>query len=88
MKGVREGQLWTSPEHELYYVRCVTLSGLATLYPVTVEGKGRRAHLRTRRGASVMEIKTSEMLEWWMPTTMNPPVPPPTWHQRLLADDD
>lgn len=91
MSGVRPGQLWVSPDPETFYVEAIDyVNGemTATVLPVRISGTGPGAVILPARGkGGRLKIKTSVMLEFWMPTT-HEPSPAPTWHERILADDE
>jgi hypothetical protein len=85
VSGVQPGQLWISPEPETYYVSAIGNDGTVCVVPVRISGTGPHAQI-IRKGDS-KSVKTSEMLELWMPTAKTSE-PGPTWHERIMADED
>jgi hypothetical protein len=87
MTGVQPKQLWVSSEAEpqVFYVSSVQLDGMANVIPVRIDGTGRQAQVV--RTGKTRRVRTSEMLDTWMPTTHEPD-PSPTWHERIMADDE
>lgn len=87
MTGVRQHQLWVAPDTQTYYVIQVHPDATADCCPVFITGTGQDAMAFKKARGVTLRVKTSEMLEKWMPTAPDPSTPP-TWHQRILADDD
>lgn len=86
MSGVQPKQLWKSIEGETFYVLNVLPDDTVDLIPVRcIEEVGLEMRVLVRD--AITNIPTKTLLTTWMPTA-KPSEPSPSWHEKILADDD